>query len=188
MLDQKIMETVNRYICSAHGLILLLDPLQIDSVRNRLPKGTPVPAIWGEVTEIINRTTNIIRKRNWMRDNQKIKAPIAVAFTKFDALDPILPNGLQLKYHPDRGEGYDVEDHIAVSEEVQSLLDGWGCRHIVHQIKVHFQATAFFGLSALGCNPHKDSHIPEVKPRRVEDPFLWLLYYYGLIKHQAAKE
>ncbi len=36
---------------------------------------------------------------------------------------------------------------------------------------------AFFGLSALGCNPDElNGTVPIVAPMRVEDPFLWLLY------------
>ncbi len=187
MLNQNVMETVNRYIAAADGLILLLDPLQIETVRNQL-KGTPMPSAVENSWDIIKRTTNVIRKRRSLSDSAQISIPIAVSFTKFDALVNILPKGLQLTYHPDRSEGYDTKDSVAVNDEVQELLDRWNCRDIVQQIKVHFKNTSFFGLSSLGCNPHKDSRIPEVKPKRVEDPFLWLLYYHGLLKPQAAEE
>ena len=38
-----------------------------------------------------------------------------------------------------------------------------------------------FGLTALGCHPGRDQQVPRVLPRRVEDPFLWLLHQHRLL-------
>jgi hypothetical protein len=49
-------------------------------------------------------------------------------------------------------------------------------------VRSRFTSHGFFGLSALGCNPHGTQQIPRVVPRRVEDPFLWLLAKNKLIR------
>ena len=58
---------------------------------------------------------------------------------------------------------------------MKSLLMAWNQASVVQLAETKYKTSAFFGVSALGCNPHKDNKIPNVNPRRVEDPFLWLL-------------
>lgn len=184
LTDSKRMAAVNRYICSAHGLILLLDPLQLKPVRDRLPEDVSIPPATDDITDIIKLVTNLIRDRRNLSPGAQINTHIAVSFTKFDVLETLLPTDTQLRYQPDRTLGYDVADSEAVDTEVQSLLESWNCLDVLQQIRTHFKNSAFFGLSALGCNPHGNNRIPEVKPKRIEDPFLWLLYKKNLLRPQ----
>ncbi len=92
---------------------------------------------------------------------------------------------MQLNAEPNHRAGYDLADFHAVSSEMQALLQDWDGGVIPQQAETHYRKSGFFGLTALGCNPHGDQKIPRVLPRRVEDPFLWLLHCHGLIP--AAK-
>ena len=59
---------------------------------------------------------------------------------------------------------------------MKAYVDKWNGGGFVQKANA-FKESAFFGLSALGCNPDDlNGTVPIVAPMRVEDPFLWLLY------------
>jgi hypothetical protein len=176
------MGMVNKYIYRADGVVLLLDPLQLRSVRDRLTTTVSLPRENTETSTILERTTELIRNGRDLPSEAKIKIPLAVAFSKFDAVEPLIDSQMQLNAEPNHRAGYDLADFHAVSSEMQSLLEDWDGGVIPQQAETHFQKSGFFGLTALGCNPHGDQKIPRVLPRRVEDPFLWLLHCHGLIR------
>ena len=175
------MGTVNKYIYRSDGIILLLDPLQLDRVRDRLDGTVPLPNRNTETSSIIERTTELIRLGRNLSPEARITTPLAVAFSKFDAVSPLVDPQLQLNADSDQRGGYDLADFQAVHAEMQSLLREWDSPLIQQQVETHYKHSGFFGLTALGCNPHGDQKIPRVLPRRVEDPFLWLLHHHGLI-------
>jgi hypothetical protein len=175
------MGTVNKYIYRADGVILLLDPLQLPNVRDRLNGSIALPQINTETSTILERTTELIRTGRSMKLEERIPTPLAVAFSKFDAVEPLLDSQMQLNADSNHRAGYDLADFNAVSSEMQSLLQDWDGGIIPQQAETHYRKSGFFGLTALGCNPHGDQKIPRVLPRRVEDPFLWLLHCHGLI-------
>ena len=179
--DQDTMARVNKYIYRSDGIILLLDPLQLPVVRDRLPRGTPLPQMRTETADILSRTVNLISAGRELAPKQAISSPLALSFSKFDALSPLLDDQLQLNHASDHRTGFDVQDHLAVHGEMESLLRGWDCANLVLQAKSSFKKTGFFAVSALGCNPHDTQQVPRVTPRRVEDPFLWLLHHHGIV-------
>ena len=180
--DEDTMSTVNKYIYRSDGIILLIDPLQLLSVRNLLPKGTPLPDIWTETSDILNRSTRLIEKGRNLKPTDKVKIPLAVAFSKFDAVLPLIDPQFQLHASANHDTGFDNDDFEAINSEMLSLLDRWNGQDIIHLAQTRYTKFGFFGLSALGCNPHDTSRIPSVLPGRVEDPFLWLLANNGIIK------
>jgi hypothetical protein len=179
--DEQVMNTVNKYIYRSNGIILLLDPLQLDSVRDRLNGSVPLPSRNSETSDIITRTTRLILKGRELGEESMVPTPLAVAFSKFDAVEPLVDPQMQLNADPSHQGGYDIADFHAVSSEMQSLLREWGEVFITQQVEKRYRRFGFFGLTALGCNPHGDQKIPRVLPRRAEDPFLWLLHCHGLI-------
>jgi hypothetical protein len=175
------MNTVNKYIYRSDGIILLLDPLQLDQVRARLSASVPLPSRNTGTAEIITLVTKLILEGRALPLNARIPIPLAVAFSKFDAVEPLIDPQFQLNAEPDHRTGFDMADFHAVNAEMQSLLESWDSRFIQEQVETRFERFGFFGLTALGCNPHGDQKIPRVLPRRVEDPFLWLLQHHGLL-------
>lgn len=181
--QEDTMSTVNKYIYNSSGIIFLLDPLQLPYVRRSLPQGIPLPQINTESESIINRTINLIRNANRVRPGAQIDIPVAVSFTKIDALAPILDASSALR-HPSRHRELgkiDPGDFENVSMEIESMLRQWEGHDFAQQIAVHFKHYAYFGLSALGCNPHGSNIIDEVRPFRVEDPLFWLLWKTGVL-------
>jgi hypothetical protein len=179
--DQDTMSTVNKYIYRSDGILLLLDPLQLDRVRDRLDGSEPLPSRNTETADIITRTTHLIQQGRNLAPDAMIQTPIAVAFSKFDAVEPLIDPQMQLNAASIHQGGYDLADFNAVNAEMQALLAEWDGSVIQQQVERRYQRFGFFGLTALGCNPHGDQKAPRVLPRRVEDPFLWLLHCHGLI-------
>ena len=182
------MSVVNKYIYRSHGIILLIDALQLRKVRrkllNRGRKKDDLPNENAETSDILARTTDLIQNGQQLRDRDKIPIPIAVAFSKFDAVRDIVGGQYLVKGNARHEGGFDLVDATAVNDEMMQLLGDWGEPDVVNQVKAYYKQGRFFGLSALGCNPHDSKAKGEIRgvtPQRVEDPFLWLLYVNGLL-------
>lgn len=182
--DEDLMSRVNKYIYRSSGVLLLVDPLQLPKVRDSLGVAG-LPERNTETENIITRTTWLIQKGLDLKPEAPIKIPLAVAFSKFDAVGKLVRDVYgqpQLDHTPNHHGGFDVGDFQVVNEEMKGLLEKWGEGALVNQVKQRYKRCGFFGLSALGCNPQSTKQIDSVLPRRVEDPFLWLLAENGLIK------
>ena len=181
--NQSTMETVNRYIYRSHGIILLLDPRQMNALRSKLVADKNEAT--DEARDIINRIRTLIVTGRQLDQNQPIPTPIAVAFSKFDELERFIDSDMAVVKTRSTSNQYDMADTEAVSTEIESLLDSWQQQGMVHELKMWFSKVSFFGISSLGCKKREDNTIPHLDPRRVEDPFLWLLYQFGYIKSKS---
>ena len=180
--DQMVVN--NRYIPNAHGIILLLDPLQVPSIRERLKDKIPLPAQNTDVIEILSRIVETIRNVKNIRGT--IKTPLALAFTKIDALEEfdILRDDSCLKEeseHLKRGM-FVKTDFESVNIEMQDVLENWMDGEL-EQLMKNFENYAFFGLTSLGGVPNGNKlSTDKISPRRVLDPLLWLLAEKKYIK------
>lgn len=197
--EQHKMGLINRYIYNASGIICLLDPLQLNRVRDALMEKigeAALPQVNTDTGTILNRVASLIRNELIAQNREdsasrKIKIPLAVAFSKIDAIMVpdeeasacLMPESCVL-FQEDRHRGF---LHLGEFENTNSLMKAWTLEadqtcDIVQQ-SGEFENNAFFGFSALGCNPQATqtlSHDP--RPIRVEDPFLWILYQNSLIE------
>lgn len=182
-LDSKTMlQSHNRYISFSSGIILLLDPLQLPGVREQLTGKINLPAEHTDPVEIITRITDIIREGNNIREGY-INIPLAVVFTKIDAVSTLLDPSSSLhnnSIHIQKG-AFDKKDFNDINTEIQSLVDEWAGKELHNTINKNYNNYGYFGLSALGSNP-VDNKITKFRPFRVTDPFLWLLSINKIIK------
>lgn len=187
--SQDEMEKHTKYISNASGIICLLDPLQIPSVREeikRLAPHTPLPQedMNTEAHDILTRTTNLIRNELNIKDAHKIQIPMAVSFSKTDAISMLLdPTSrlLQPGRHTEKGM-FDVNDFESVSDEMHALVNDWTYGNIPNQLELNYKDYAFFGVSALGHAPNHTMTVNKIEPYRVVDPFLWILWKNNVIK------
>ncbi|HEX4955373.1 MAG TPA: hypothetical protein VF017_18435 [Thermoanaerobaculia bacterium] len=179
--DEDVMATVNKYIYRADGILLLLDPLQLRRVRAKLDCSVALPEVNTETATILERTTKLIRLGRDLPLTRPIDAPLALAFSKFDAVEGLLDPQLQLNAASHHDHGFDRADFEAVNAEMQALLAEWDSGQIQQAAETHYRRFGFFGISALGCSPLGGGRVPRILPRRVEDPFLWLLHCHGLV-------
>lgn len=178
---------INRYIYNASGIICLLDPLQLRLIRQgllRLHSEDELPKRNGETGVIINRVENLIRK-NRNIGAAKINIPLAVAFSKMDFIKDSSDNAEAVSkriFEETRHQGYFNNDEF---EDIDGLMRSWvqevdDTSDILGQAR-NFKDNAFFGFSALGCNPVNEKLDRTPRSYRVEDPFLWILKRNGLI-------
>jgi hypothetical protein len=173
--------TENKYIYNSSGIILLLDPLQLPNVRAQLPPGASLPSENTEIIDIIPRIAKLIRKAQKLKQDQLIDIPIALTFSKIDAIDALLDPSSSLKFSGKHTGSFNTGDFQSVNSEVEALVREWKGVDLLQQLRHNFENYAFFGMTALGCNPHGSQKIHSLRPHRVEDPFLWLLKQHKLI-------
>ncbi len=179
------MLVYNRYVPNSRGIILLLDPLQVDSIRKQLTGKMTLPNKNTDVNEVLSRVVDNIRRVKNVKG--QIKIPLAIAFTKLDALEQfdILPQESCLREeseHTKRGV-FVNSDFEACDNEMRALLENFLDAELIQLMK-NFEKSAFFGVSSLGEVPSGGVKLSSdtVKPRRVLDPLLWLLAENNYIK------
>lgn len=179
----------NRYLTHASGLLLLVDPLQIEGVRDRLEgTGCPLPSEFTEPTEILQRIVRVFHSERPMGGTKKIDVPVAVAFTKSDVLRDykLLPPGNAI-YNQPRHQGVFREDtRQQISDELNALFVNWKTTELEQLMQGEFKEHSYFGLSSLGEAPDPSGQLFAISPFRVEDPLLWLLSRLGYLKTQKA--
>ena len=190
MKDIETMEAANNYIRNAKGLIVLLDPLQIDSVREKLKGKVPLPDKDTNISEVLTNLFNVLMSSNKIKLKKgKIPIPIAVTFTKIDALETegvdLLSEDSYLRsesLHLARG-AFVKNDFAAVQRELRTILrDEVAEGGSINAVMQKFENYAFFGVTALGKVPNGMRLSGRVAPRRVLDPLLWILSVHKYIK------
>lgn len=183
--SEETMLQYNKYIPNSKGIILLLDPLQVPTIREKLEGKVPLPSINNDIYDILDRI--IINIENVTNNRKQFDIPLALAFTKIDALEAfndILPENSCLRVeseYVDRGAFVKREfesTDIAMRDIVDNMIDS-----ALEQKMKRFKHFAFFGLTALGGVPNGATLAGDgVNPRRVLDPLLWLLAENNYIK------
>ncbi|HEY0378374.1 MAG TPA: hypothetical protein VGC87_15770 [Pyrinomonadaceae bacterium] len=177
-----LMSTETKYLANSDGIIFLLDPLQIPAVRHLLDSSTPLPSENTDPQEIIGRAANLIRQMRQMNPAEKIKTPVALAFSKLDAIRPLFEPSSPV-HEASRHEGFfDVTDAQRVNDNMRAYLSQWVGSGLDMFLQHNFENHSYFGLSALGSSPDAQGRLPSgVAPFRVEDPLLWILHQLGLV-------
>lgn len=169
--SRDVTELHLRYLEAADAIIFLVDP-------HELPGGGPD----SDPVDVIARVTEVVRGKRGTRRDGRVDVPAAVALTKIDALPP--PAERQSALHRARGHPgvLDLDDREAVHEQVRALLHERQAGRLDLYLGQHYAHYALFGVSALGGLP-SDGAVGAggVRPYRVEDPLLWLLYRFGML-------
>jgi hypothetical protein len=180
-----------RYLTSADGIILLLDPLTMRGARAEADPQAPRP-IQGPGLDlpvnVLDRITQLLHGALHTKPSQRIRTPVAVAFTKLDALQKNLPDGSPLRRDPPEDAAFDAQDSLEVHEHVRALLDEWDGPSIDQILRHNYSQYRYFGLSSLGAIPTRDRRVATevIQSYRAPDPFLWLLSEFGTIPKTRA--
>lgn len=171
----------SKYVYNSDAIIVLLDPLQLSSVRKELEGKVSLEPQTTHPAEILSRTSNLIRRAKQIPQDKPLKIPIGVAFSKIDVVLPLFPAGSSLRYESKHLGHFNHSEFQAVDSEMRMMLNQWGTKGLIGQVETDFPKNGFFGFSALGSNPGPDQRIPKVEPFRVLDAFLWQLNNLNLI-------
>ncbi|WP_329519154.1 TRAFAC clade GTPase domain-containing protein [Spirillospora sp. NBC_01491] len=187
LISKESVDLNVRYLRGADGIILLLDPLQMRGARAGAAPGTRLPDRDDKTDSPVNvltRVTEVLYEATGRGPNRRIDVPVAVAFSKIDALRHAFPPGSPLlREPPDAEPVFDQADSLAVHDHVRALLHEWDGAQIDQIMRKNFSTFRYFGLSALGGGPTADNRVDPrgVHPYRVADPFLWLLSRFNAL-------
>jgi len=182
---QSVEENV-RYLAAADGIVLLLDPLQMRGARQLAATGTLLPTpgtVSDEPANVLENITDLIMAKTGVKANERIKKPLAVVFTKMDALLHDLKETSPLLRPPAHTPYFDERDSLDVHTEIQRLLSRWDGSRIDQIVRKNYRSYRFFGVSALGETPTEENRVSPrgVRPYRVTGPFMWMLAQFGTI-------
>ncbi len=190
--DEDTMSTVNKYICKSAGIIFLLDPMQIPAVSNQLEESIVKRAAgidWrtaANADDIMTRVSILIRNDKGLPDTKKIDIPVAAVFSKFDAIEGLVPRECVVhNASPHCSEKcFDMSDWHNINLEIVALLHEWDADAFISQLETNYSRFSYFAASALGLNnnPTSDGRIERPRPHRIEDALLWILMENGVIK------
>lgn len=174
--NERAMSDYNRSIINSGGIIMIIDPSQLPTVREEyIKQGRRV--MTDDFSSLLSRTISLIRTKSSAKSlSQQIEIPVAVCISKIDLLDSILEPCCYLRY-PSRHTmqpSFDILDHICYSKEMEAMIESWGGADIINQVKSQFKHYGFFGFSSLGSEPFQKK-VEHISPNRVCDPFLWLM-------------
>jgi GTPase SAR1 family protein len=178
------VELMARYLSAADAVIVLIDPLQFQEVRDRINPGTPVPSKASreeEPVRVFDRITSLLLFET--REGRVVK-PTAVVLSKIDVLWQLLPPGNPLRVERPMSSRFDQADSALLQDSIVELLNSWGASGL-HQIaQTNYSRFRYFAISALGVTPTRDNAIPEpgIQPYRVTEPFLWLLNELNILR------
>jgi hypothetical protein len=176
-----ILEREGRYITQSDGLILLVDPLQIESVRDDLEGTVELPELTADVNTMLGRLASLIREARGIPAKKQIDVPLALAISKIDALRGLLPDTHPVFSLPKHDGRFDATVARNISEALRADAMGWVGERLDGLLKEEFAHYAFFGVSALGESPVNGQLRNGVSPHRVEDPVLWMLDRWGAL-------
>ncbi len=182
--DQSELTNHNLCLPFASGLIVLINPRSISKIARKLPKYNAAIAFdahFSVVTEV----------KNFFRARGKLKVDIPTAFV-LSSSDLLLPSGLITPAHPianavPPSRRLDLALCRKRSRSIESLLEQWEENAFCTFVEENFPKRCFFAVSSLGHEPEIETNqlgqpiqkIGEIRPRSVEDPFLWLFHMAG---------
>lgn len=154
------------FIRHADGIVFVVDPLEIETVRTQLPF-EQVTVDWRGWSQL-----DVLRASIDTLEGDASKVPVSVVITKSDLVGLAEQERFGFA-KPAPSEGW-LEDQFAVDREVRALMRSWGAGQFEDATKS--AARGFFhAVSAFGAPPADPSVPGVVSPVRVADPFGTLL-------------
>lgn len=177
------MRVQGRYITRCAGLVLTIDPLRQPSIRERLEGDAAACASNDDPYPLLARVIELFRAAG-VSPRQKILTPLAVAFTKFDALRGVV-DGPFLR-PPGHRSGFNVADSNRVHEALGAHARAWLGQPFYDALTGNFESFRFFAVSALGSPPRAKTRLSQgITPFRIEDPIFWHLHRLGYLEGRA---
>ena len=181
--------TALNFLGDADGLFYLIDPLHLQSVRDRLHGFVATPGDFGGnpfsvLSKVIHHITGGSAGQSWT-------TPVAVILSKFDVLQELQfvddPQWSGIMRNPGaayrRDPSLDSSDYSEVDSEqldleVRSPLAVLNQHELLNLLRESFPTNRMFAVSALGQAPRDGGHSLHARgiaPFRCLDPLKWVL-------------
>ena len=157
------------------GMVLMIDPFSIPSVRYRYEKNLSPEDVAGigkaDINGIINNFINKLRDVTGLTDRKMLRVPLAIVLSKTDSAelyDEFSKNKLDelLLSSPDiHFNDYDAQDYLC-----REFLKENGMESFLNVVNIKFKNNRYFVCSAIGHT--RDAG--EYNPKGVLEPMEWL--------------
>lgn len=149
------------FVSSSDAMLFVVDPLEIDSVRTRLPF-EQITVDWRGWSQ-----ADVMRACVEALGPDAATTPVSVVLTKSDLIG--LAEKRRFRFdRPAPATGW-LEDQAEVDEEVRGLLKSWGAAQLEDIADQAVRGT-FHAVSAFGSAPSDPASPGVVQPLRVADP------------------
>ncbi|GHV94002.1 hypothetical protein AGMMS50293_03220 [Spirochaetia bacterium] len=174
--------SVCKYIEISKAIMVVMDPMILKNVKDSLSPDIYEKSIGGSgygsndknSIDIVSDMAEFIRKACGLRIGAQIKVPVAVVFTKMDALMNEFKNHTVSMPSPHVNSGYfDYSDAREVDKDIREWLSIKGEDAFINALKANFADFTFFGVSSYGDVPVSKTELNPIRPHRVLDPILW---------------
>ncbi|WP_028559399.1 TRAFAC clade GTPase domain-containing protein [Paenibacillus pinihumi] len=190
MVEQDYLGLHGQHIKNSSGILLLVDPLQIRSIREkiRIQLGDK-PGEWvSQYDEPRDVVLTLFGDFIAYQENSKTDIPTAVVLTKSDMLHILKDEeGEYIKSNSNifnnmvHRNYFNLTEFENIDGEIRRFMERVD-RPFKGTMDVYFKDTAYYAVSALGSNPMNQKMQTVVSPIRVDEPFIWLLYKLNYIE------
>ncbi|WP_310551727.1 hypothetical protein [Paenibacillus glufosinatiresistens] len=190
MVDQDYLGLHGQHIKNSAGILFMVDPLQIRSIREkiRINLGDHPGAFVSQYDEPRDVVLTMFGDFIAYQEKSRTEIPTAIVLAKSDMLhslkdedgDYIKANSNVFNNYVHRGT-LNLGEVDNIDGEIRRFI-GKVDRPFKDTMDVYFANTAYFAVSALGSNPVGQRIEGVVSPIRVDEPFLWLLYKLNFIE------
>ncbi len=183
--DEQYMAQL-KFLGHCHGLMMLIDPLSIESVRGRYARELKlhredVNPSDTNPEDVYDRLLEFLEQNGVRVVGRKVPFPLAVVVTKRDAFD--LPDEIGQRA---LARWQKVADRQAAQkgQPLRRVKPSWVVRKwlidhelagVISKIESQFESYRYFSCSVFGRPPSKLAGQP-FAPEAVEAPFIWLLH------------
>ena len=192
--DMEVAASVARYglsLSRSDGIVMLVDPLQLNAVRAWLDGSIDLPELAGDPERVLATVASEVNARRAGPGAGPAPA-LAVVVSKFDGLHAVV----QVPHSPLRGllnlgnrafldpyfrpgAGYREDDAQRLEQEVRALMHHLRADPVLRAIDQTFPVSRFSAVSALGHHPDVPQLVSSSSSFRVGDPLRWLLARRG---------
>lgn len=184
------------FVRHAHGIIILLDPLQFEVFSSLAPEEKQL----SETTVVLEKIHYIITNGN---TEEKSNKPLAMCISKIDMqiVQSVLTSELRnlmlddVQYIADH-DGipmplFNAEQYNPVADELNAFFKSADFT-LSNKMRTNYTKYCYFGFTALGCdiatsddNTYQYPKGP-ILPKRIEEPMLWLFHEFGYIEANTS--
>ena len=186
--DPKGMMKFGRFVTKSDGIIVLLDPSQLDLAQTAVDDNEEkIP----ELELVFNTIHTAFQEK---KEDGKLIIPMAVCISKSDLITSILPEGYEDRdvlpvRDPNSGEPvkkFNASEYNVLEECLANQMRN-GTGQAVHgALRRRYKYFNYFAFSATGCGVEKKGEmsypVATPEPLRIAEPLLWLFQKFGYIR------
>lgn len=185
--DKEQMKRMAEHVSNSAGILLFIDPYNIKKLTGTLQSASKEKIVTGSEHENESVLNSLLQE---VKEKESEDKPFAIVFSKIDAvldgLSAERAGGLATILDLNRNSSYmktkkfDLSEIEQISNALEEMSEEWDLEYIKSHVNEKYKEEniRMFAVSSLGSQP-KNGRITDLRPYRVMDPLIWILYKIG---------